>query len=95
MKLLIFVASLLFPVCMFWLQTIWPKSLLLFNIIAVMAALIFGNLVANAIQQTIKDSTVFMTNIHGVLLNPFFLVAGSYLGVYLIYRLILWTSAER
>ncbi|ANC76325.1 transposase [Fictibacillus phosphorivorans] len=95
MKLLILVGSLLVPVGMFWLQTVWPKSRLLFNVIAIIAALIFGDLAAIAIQQIIHDNTVFMTNIHGVLLNPFFLVAGSYLGVYLIYRLILWTSAER
>ncbi|MDM5317307.1 transposase [Fictibacillus sp. b24] len=94
MKFLIIIGSLIVPIGMFWLQYAWPKSRSIFNICALFAALTFGNLAAISIQQILHDNTVFMTNIHGVLLNPFFLLAGSYLGVYLFYRFMIWTSSE-
>nr|WP_285867619.1 transposase [Mesobacillus maritimus] len=58
-----------------------------FDSLAVLSALVFGNISAMAILQIIKDDTVFMTNIHGLFLNPVFLTSGAYLGLYLIYVL--------
>lgn len=73
------------------LQKINPKLRLLFHIVAVIAALVFGNISSLAIYKIIKDHTVFMTSIHGIFLNPFFLISGAYLGTFFIYRMVLWT----
>jgi len=42
------------------------------------------HIVKELIYKIIRDSTVFMTNIHAIFLNPFFLVTASYLGLYVI-----------
>jgi hypothetical protein len=74
---------------MILLQRKWVKSRVIFHLLAILSALIFGNIAALAIQNILRDDTVFMTNIHGIFLNPFFLISASYLGVYLIYLMTL------
>jgi hypothetical protein len=86
--------SIFTPILMFFLQKALPKLRLFFNISAFVSALVFGNISSLAIYEIIKDKTVFMTNIHSIFLNPLFLITGSYLGVYIIYRLALWTLEE-
>lgn len=56
----------------------------IFNITAFVSTLVIGNIAFVSIYQTIRDETVFMTNIHAIFLNPFFLITGSYLGLYII-----------
>lgn len=68
---------------------------MIFNIIAVISILIFGNIAATSIYQILIDNAVFMTTIHGVFLNPSFLITGGYLGVFIIYRLMVLTWDER
>lgn len=89
MKLFLVLLSLLLPLIMFFLQRIQVKFRFIFNIGAIITAIIFGNIAALSIYEIIKDNTVFMTNIHSIFLNPFFLLTGGYLGAYFIYRLIL------
>lgn len=91
MKIIIILGSIVGPALMIILQMKWRKLQTLFNFAAILSALIFGNIAALAILEIIKDNTVFMTNIHGIFLNPFFLFTGAYLGVYLLYILILRT----
>ncbi|MFJ7733658.1 transposase [Lysinibacillus sp. NPDC097231] len=66
-----------------------------FNVAAVVATIIFGCIAATSIYQVIADDAVFMTTIHAIFLNPFFLITGAYLGVFLIYRLLLLAMHER
>ncbi|RDW20389.1 transposase [Oceanobacillus arenosus] len=80
---------------MFFLQKLWIKSRIIFNLGAIVSILIFGNIASLAIYEIIKDKTVFMTNIHAIFLNPFFLITGGYLGIYIIYRLIIIYIKER
>ena len=94
MKVLLIIGSIATPLLMFFLQKKWSKSKLGFNMAAILSALLFGNIASLAIHEIIKDNTVFMTNIHALFLNPFFLMTGAYLGVYLMYRLILLTLDE-
>nr|WP_285890880.1 transposase [Mesobacillus maritimus] len=63
------------------------RWMVFFDSLAVLSALVFGNISAMAIFQIIKDDTVFMTNIHGLFLDSVFLITGAYLGLYLIYVL--------
>ncbi|MOA47096.1 hypothetical protein D3C78_1697000 [compost metagenome] len=59
-----------------------------------LSTLILGNISALAIYEILRDNTVFMTSIHAIFLNPMFLLTGAYLGVYLVYRLMLMTYEE-
>lgn len=94
MVFLIIAGSMLTPLLMFSLYMYWPQSKLVLNLLALISALIFGILSALAIHEMIKDNTVFMTNIHGLFLNPVFLITGAYIGVYFLYRLIILTFNE-
>jgi hypothetical protein len=94
MKLILILGSILAPLLLVLLQKVQPKLRLLFNIVAILSSLVFGNISSVAIYEIIKDDTVFMTNIHGIFLNPLFLITGAYLGIYFIYRIVLWTLDE-
>jgi hypothetical protein len=94
MKMILIMGSILAPLLLAILQKVQPKLRLLFNIVAILSALVFGNISSVAIYEIIKDDTVFMTNIHGIFLNPLFLLTGAYLGIYCIYRIVLWALDE-
>jgi len=80
---------------MLYLQHKSDKFKMIFNIVAVISTIIFGSIASTTIYQIIVDDTVFMTTIHAIFLNPFFLVTGAYLGVFFIYRLIIMALEER
>ena len=50
--------------------------------LACAALIVFGTIAGSAVARTLVNDTVFMTEVHGVLLKEEFLAAGSYLGVY-------------
>lgn len=89
MRILLILGSIIIPILMVILQKRWFKFQTIFNLMAILSALIFGNIASIAIFNIVKDGTVFMTNIHGLFLNPFFLFAGAYLGLYTLYIMIL------
>ncbi|MFJ7737402.1 transposase [Lysinibacillus sp. NPDC097287] len=95
MKVLIVISSIAVPIVMFYLQNRWKKSRMIFNSIAVISIMIFGNIAATSIYQIIVDDAVFMTTIHAVFLNPFFLITGAYIGLFIIYRLLILTAKEK
>lgn len=51
------------------------------------AFLLVMTIIGTAVLRTIMNGTVFMTEIHAILLNPIFLTAGSYLSVYVLARI--------
>lgn len=89
MKLLFIIGSIVLPILMVVLQRKWSKIKVIFDLMAILSALIFGNISSIAIFEIIKDDKVFMTNIHAVFLNPIFLMTGAYLGLYFLYFLVL------
>ena len=95
MKILLVIASISFPIIMFYLQNKNIKFRIIFNITAIISAIIFGNIASTSIFQILIDNAVFMTAIHGIFLNPFFLITGAYLGVFIVYRLLILTMDER
>ena len=95
MKILLIVSSIAFPIIMFFLQNRIRIFRMIFNIIAVIATLVFGNIASTSIYQIIIDNAVFMTTIHSIFLNPYFLITGAYLGVFTIYRLMILSLDER
>lgn len=89
MEILLILGSIVIPILMVLLQRRKYTFRIIFHVAAIMSALIFGNIASIAIHQIIEDGTVFMTNIHALFLNPFFLLTGAYLGLYLLYVIIL------
>lgn len=86
--------SIVAPIAMLVTQHKWMKWRIVFNAVSVLSAVILGNISASAIYEILRDNTVFMTSIHAIFLNPLFLLTGAYLGLYLIYRLLLMTYEE-
>lgn len=89
MKIVLIVGSIVIPLIMFYSQKYWVRLRLIYNLIAIIAVLIFGNIASLSIYKIIIDKTVFMTAIHAIFLNPFFLIAGTYIGIYILYKLLL------
>lgn len=94
MKVLLVLSSIVVPVIMVYLNNKSDKLKLIFNIVAVVSIIIFGSITSTSIYQIIVDNAVFMTTIHAIFLNPFFLATGGYLGVFIIYRLMILTLEE-
>ncbi len=91
LKIIIIATTLLVPILMLYLQHNSDKTRHFFNAMAVISSIVFGSIAATSIYQIIVDDAVFMTTIHAVFLNPLFLVAGAYMGVFLIYQLMYFT----
>lgn len=89
MKFLIILGSIIVPIAMWIIQKSWLKLRIVFNAAAILSAVILGNISALSIYEILEDNTVFMTSIHAIFLNPMFLITGAYLGVYMIYRLLI------
>ncbi|MBH5317257.1 transposase [Paenibacillus sp. GSMTC-2017] len=68
----------------------------LFDWVACLAIFIFSINAATAVLRTNLDGTVFMTEVHSVLMNPAFLISGAYLGIYGLARvaLIAWRRGD-
>src|SRR5699024_11914744 len=73
-RIMLIVGSIVLPILMFYLQKHWVRLRGIYNLIAIIAVLAFGNIASLSIYKIIKDGTVFMTAIHGIFLNPFFLM---------------------
>ena len=95
MKTLLIISSVILPLVMFFLQLKIKIFRFIFNILALIATVIFGDIASTSIYQIIIDHAVFMTTIHAIFLNPFFLITGAYLGIYIIYKLIILTAKEK
>ncbi|QHW33397.1 hypothetical protein GZH47_23110 [Paenibacillus rhizovicinus] len=65
-----------------WLR-IWNRGARrVLDLLAVLAYILFFTEAAHAIMKTLLDDTVFMTQVHEVLLSWPFLISGSYMGPY-------------
>ncbi|WP_244853674.1 transposase [Ornithinibacillus bavariensis] len=82
------IGSMILPILMVVLYKKWNWFQLLFTSVAIISVLIAGNILTFAIYDVIKHEKVFMTTIHGIFLNPLFLITGAYLGVYVIFSLL-------
>lgn len=74
-----------------WLFRSWR---IVYDLLAVLCAYIFGIISSLAVYEILRDETVFMTNIHGVFQNNWFLFSGAYLGSYGMYMLQLRTVKQ-
>ncbi|WP_368505418.1 transposase [Alkalihalophilus sp. As8PL] len=94
MKVLIAFGIVLVPVLMLIVDRFWYVGRLVFNGAAYVAFVTFGFIIASAIHTILRDHEVFMTSIHGIFLNPWFLVTGAYIGWYTLFRVLVATTTE-
>jgi hypothetical protein len=72
---------------MLYLVSRWRVFMRVFNGLAILAALVFGNISSAYVYDIIQHHQVFMTKIHAIFLNPWFLGSGAYLGIFVMYLL--------
>lgn len=94
MKIIITILIIIVPILMYILRSRTKHSRSIFNAIAVISLFIFSIITATSIYEVLITQSLFTTKIHGIFLNPFFLITGSYLGIYIIYLLISLTITE-
>lgn len=95
LKIILVVSSIIGPIVMLYLKQKSDLCKRIFNIVAVLSTIIFGSIASTSIYQIIADDAVFMTTIHGLFLNPIFLLTGAYTGEFLIYRLMVLAWEEK
>lgn len=86
---LLFAAALLIPAVLALLQARYQSAITRWlDGAAWVCSIVFGTISAWYIYRILRDEQVFMTTVHGIFLNPWFLLTGAYLGLYMIYRLL-------
>ncbi|MGE7884062.1 hypothetical protein [Bacillus sp. NPDC094077] len=65
-----------------------PKIYIVLHISAYLALYVLGTIISINIYDVLIQDLVFMTSIHGILLNPFFLISGAYIGIFTLYLLL-------
>ncbi|GAB6991484.1 transposase [Paenibacillus pini] len=65
--------------------------------LALLSIYVSGSIVAAAIYRTRSHDTELTTDVHHVLLNPWFLFTGAYLGLYVPYLIMtrLWKEQNQ
>ncbi|KMK75381.1 hypothetical protein AB990_17420 [Alkalihalobacillus pseudalcaliphilus] len=58
-----------------------------YDLCAYLALVLFSTLAATYIYDVLNTGEVFMTTIHSLFLNPYFLITGGYIGLYVIFQL--------
>lgn len=92
MKIIIVISSFLFPLLMYFSQRNRPQLRWLYHIIALIALVVVGNITALKIYEVLKNEAVYSFQIHSIFQNLIFLITSAYLGVYLIFLLLLVSS---
>ncbi|PEU76326.1 hypothetical protein CN386_17040 [Bacillus cereus] len=87
MKLLIGTFPIVLSFIFYWLAKHHTIRIAL-HILAYLALYVLGTIISINIYDVLIQDLVFMTSIHGILLNPFFLISGAYIGIYTLYLLL-------
>lgn len=88
MTIILVLGTVLVPLAMMLAEMRIVILRLGYDILALLSSIGFGIVAAVAVYDVISSGTVFMTTVHQVFLNPFFLLTGAYLGVYVVYLLL-------
>ncbi|MBO9128101.1 hypothetical protein [Bacillus sp. 165] len=85
MKALIILAPIICSAVFLFVSFYSNKLRLTLDILAYISLYVFGIILSLSIHEVLQEDAVFMTKIHEVLLNPLFLGAGAYAGIYALY----------
>ncbi|ARK29598.1 transposase [Halalkalibacter krulwichiae] len=91
MKSIFAILIVVIPLMMWVIERKWIRARTLFNVLAYFSTIIFGYIITTTIYEVLSLQEVFMTSIHGILLNQLFLVTGAYIGSYFLYRIVIVT----
>lgn len=69
----------------------------IWNLLGLLSFYISGSIITADVYRNIIHETVLTTDVHDLLLNPWFLGAGAFLGLYIPYRMLagLWIHRKR
>ncbi|WP_369899965.1 hypothetical protein [Bacillus manliponensis] len=87
MKLIIAILPILLSY-IFFLFSMHKTFRFILNICAYLSMYGLSTLVAFTVYDVLIQDKVFMTTIHKILLNPFFLITSTYIGIYILYLLL-------
>ncbi|MEC0247627.1 hypothetical protein P4H65_17695 [Paenibacillus chitinolyticus] len=76
------------PWLLVWLQNKVTGAKFIIDVLAYAALVLFSGIAGITVAEILVNNTVFMTSVHKVFLNPFFLASGGWLGLYALQRLI-------
>lgn len=89
MKFLFVAGTIVVPLIMYYLQQRQEKVKTLYHLIAFIALITFSNIIVIKVYEIITEGDVFTMEIHGLFLNPLFIISGAYLGIYVTFLLLL------
>lgn len=87
MPTIIILGIVVIPVIMSGTSLTWRRLRIIYDVLAVVSAIVSFSAASITIYSVIKSNTVFMTTIHALFVDPFFLIPSAYLSVYVIYLL--------
>ncbi|WAH36435.1 transposase [Alicyclobacillus dauci] len=87
MTTIIILGIIFIPVVMSGTYFMWHRLRLVYDVVALISAIVSFSASSTTIYSVIKNNTVFMTTLHALFIDPFFLIPSAYLGVYVIYML--------
>ncbi|HFK1456130.1 hypothetical protein [Bacillus cereus group sp. Bce001] len=90
MKLLIGAFPVVLSFIFYWFAK-YPTFRIALHTLAYLTLYVLGTIISIHIYDVLMQDLVFMTSIHGILLNPFFLISGAYIGIYTLYLLLSYT----
>ncbi|WAH42444.1 transposase [Alicyclobacillus fastidiosus] len=93
MTTIIVLGVVLIPLAMSATNLVSHWMLFAYNVMAIISAIVSFSAASTTIYSVIRNHTVFMTTIHALFIDPFFLIPSAYLGVYVIY--LLYTAVWR
>jgi uncharacterized membrane protein YraQ (UPF0718 family) len=94
MSFLIVAGTIVSPFILLGLHWFSFKVKLTLDALALLCAFIVAVTIGLVVEQSISTDTVFTTDVHKVLHNGLFLWTASYLGLYGLYRLLLYVLRE-
>ncbi|WP_145414432.1 hypothetical protein [Paenibacillus xylanexedens] len=90
MKIVFLLLIIIVPLAMTFIALRTQWAVRLFHLLAILCFYSVATVIASDVYATNTHMTTFTTEIHHFLLNRWFLIPASYLGVYIPY--VLWKS---
>ena len=90
MQLLLMLGAILLPVVMFLLRR-YHLLAVAFDLLAAISVLLANLSGGNAVLAIKQHHSEFTTEVHRIFIDPMFLSAAGYIGIYSVYRLLMTT----
>ncbi|MFD2612347.1 hypothetical protein [Paenibacillus gansuensis] len=94
---LIYAMAIVIPAAFLLLRAMWKPAAAWLHYLAAASLYTAGVIAAGTVYDILQHHEVFMTTVHRIFLNPLFLGAAGYLGVYAIHLLLWsgWTAGKK